>query len=47
MSPAGPLPEQPKRRLWLWIIGALVTCVVLFLLMNMMLMGVAEQTGAP
>ncbi len=29
MSPAGPLPEQPRRRWVVWIIGSLGVCLVL------------------
>lgn len=41
MSPAGPLPEQPKRRLWLWIVGGLLFCVAMFIMMNVLLAGIA------
>ncbi|MGI9252262.1 MAG: hypothetical protein ACR2J8_00825 [Thermomicrobiales bacterium] len=47
MSSAGPLPVQPKRRIWLWVLGALVSCVVIFLLMNIMLANVAQRAGTP
>jgi hypothetical protein len=30
MSPAGPLPEPPRRRTWLWIVlGVIGACVLL------------------
>ena len=45
MSSAGPLPEPPKRRIWLWVIGVLVSCVLIFLLMNILLSGVAEKAA--
>jgi hypothetical protein len=47
MSSAGPLPEPPRRRLWLWIVGGLLGCVVMAFLMNAMLMQVAQNAGAP
>lgn len=47
MSSAGPLPEQPKRRLWLWIGGGLLACVVMFLIMNVLLAGVVSNAPAP
>jgi len=43
MSPAGPLPEQPRRRVWLWVVGALLFCVAMFVLMNVLLVGMAPQ----
>ena len=47
MSSAGPLPDPPKRRLWLWIVGALISCLVLFLLMNVLLAGIAQNAATP
>jgi hypothetical protein len=30
MSPAGPLPEPPRRRTWLWVLlGVIGVCVLL------------------
>lgn len=29
MSPAGPLPEQPRRRWVIWLVGALGVCILL------------------
>jgi hypothetical protein len=30
MSPAGPLPEPPKRRTWLWVLlGIIGACILL------------------
>ena len=29
MSPAGPLPEQPRRRWVVWLVGALGACLLL------------------
>ena len=39
MSPAGPLPEPPRRRRWIWIVlgilgACVVICVVLFVLVG-------------
>lgn len=47
MSSAGPLPDPPKRRLWLWIVGALISCLVLFLIMNVLLAGLAQNAATP
>lgn len=43
MSPAGPLPDPPKRRIWLWIVGGLLFCVAMFIMMNVLLAGIAPQ----
>ena len=39
MSPAGPLPEQPRRRRWLWIVlgivgACLLICCLIFVWAN-------------
>ena len=47
MSPAGPLPEQPRRRIWLWIVGALLFCVAMFVVMNVMLVGMMPPDAGP
>lgn len=47
MSPAGPLPEQPRRRIWLWVVGGLLFCVAMFVLMNVLLVGMMPPDAAP
>jgi hypothetical protein len=32
MSPAGPLPEQPRRRWVVWLVGSLGACLALCLI---------------
>ena len=46
MSPAGPLPEPPKRRIWLWVVGGLLFCVAMFVLMNVLLVGMMPPDAA-
>ena len=33
MSSAGPLPEPPRRRIWLWALVAIGLCVFIYLMM--------------
>ena len=41
MSPAGPLPDPPKRRIWVWVLvglgAVLLLCVVLTLISSLTL----------
>lgn len=48
MSPAGPLPDPPKRRIWLWVLGGIgaiiLLCVVLTIISSL---AVGTDLGAP
>ncbi|MDQ2674546.1 MAG: zinc ribbon domain-containing protein [Chloroflexota bacterium] len=39
MSPAGPLPDPPKRRVWLWVLGGIgaviLLCVVMLIISSL------------
>ncbi len=49
MSPAGDLPDPPKRRIWLWVLGGiaavLLLCVVMTILSSILGPGLDTPAG--
>jgi eukaryotic-like serine/threonine-protein kinase len=51
MSPAGPLPDPPKRRIWLWVLGGvgvlLLLCVVMTIVAGLAVDPSMQAPGGP